>query len=128
MNIIYKSAFALALSCSGIMAAQAHIPLKAKNHILIDEKGMTVYTFDKDTAGDGKSTCYQDCAALWPAVKADKADAAASAKGDYSLITRTDGTQQWAYKGKPLYLFSKDKKAGDRLGDNVKDIWHVVSQ
>ena len=44
----------------------------------------------------------------------------------YSVVTRDDGAQQLAYKGKPLYLFASDKKAGDRTGDNFKDIWHVV--
>lgn len=53
-----------------------------------------------------------------------------AASGDlaspWSAITRDDGSKQLAYKGKPLYLFVGDKKAGDRAGDNVKDIWHVV--
>ena len=52
--------------------------------------------------------------------------AGATAEGKYTVIDRTDGTKQWAYKGKPLYLFAKDAKPGDRTGDNVRDIWHVV--
>ena len=32
------------------------------------------------------------------------------------------------YQGKPLYLFKKDVKPGDRNGDNFKDVWHVVKE
>ncbi|MEU8951790.1 hypothetical protein [Streptomyces sp. NPDC048489] len=28
----------------------------------------------------------------------------------WTRITRADGTMQWAYDGKPLYTFVKDKK------------------
>ena len=38
-------------------------------------------------------------------------------------ITRDDGTKQWAYKGKPLYTFARDTKAGDATGDG-KGPWH----
>ena len=54
------------------------------------------------------------------------ATATSSGSGDYSVINRDDGSKQWAVKGKPVYLFSKDKQAGDRTGDNVKDVWHVI--
>lgn len=89
--------------------------------VLVDAKGMTLYTFDKDT--DGKSACNGDCAVNWPPLMAE---AGASPAGDYSLITRDDGTMQWAYQGKPLYLWIKDTKPGDTTGDKVKDVWHVV--
>jgi len=91
--------------------------------MLVDSSGMTLYTFDKDTAGSGKSTCNGPCAALWPPamVAADgKAD------GDFSVVTRDDGARQWAHKGKPLYHYSADKKAGDMTGDKFRDVWHVV--
>jgi predicted lipoprotein with Yx(FWY)xxD motif len=48
------------------------------------------------------------------------------ANGDYSLITRDDGAVQWAYKGKPLYLWVKDKSPGEMSGDGVNKVWHVV--
>jgi predicted lipoprotein with Yx(FWY)xxD motif len=38
---------------------------------------------------------------------------ATMASGDYSIITRDDGKKQWAFKGKPLYFWAKDQKAGD---------------
>ncbi|WP_374369250.1 hypothetical protein [Dongia sp.] len=93
----------------------------AKGAILVDAKGMTLYTFDKDTTG--KSACNGECATAWPPLLAD---ANAAPAGDYSVITRDDGAKQWAYQGKPLYTWVKDMKPGDITGDNFKDIWHVV--
>src|SRR5258706_7110801 len=37
----------------------------AKGSYMTDFAGMTLYTFDKDTAG--VSTCYGGCAQIWPA-------------------------------------------------------------
>lgn len=91
--------------------------------MLVNTSGMTLYTFDMDAAGSGKSKCNGPCAVLWP-----PAMAAADAKpeGDLSPITREDGTRQWAYKGKPVYTYAPDKKAGDVTGDNFKDVWHII--
>jgi len=32
----------------------------------------------------------------------------------------------WAYDGKPLYTWFKDKKPGDVTGDMVEGLWHIV--
>lgn len=110
---------ALVLSSSGALAQS----LKKVDGVLADASGMTVYTFDKDTAGSGKSACNGPCATMWPPVPVT-GDTVAS---PYSVVTREDGAKQLAYKGKPLYLFAKDTKPGDRKGDKVKDVWHVVT-
>lgn len=103
--------------------AHAQVPIKAAGGVMVDATGMTVYTFDKDVSGSGKSACNGPCAALWPPVTA-----AADAKPDaeWTLVTRDDGAKQWAHKGEPVYLYAGDKKAGDRTGDNFKDVWHVI--
>ena len=101
----------------------AEAPVKRSGGVLVNEAGMTLYVFDRDPAGAGKSACTGQCAANWPPLIAS-GDATAS--GDYSIITRDDGTKQWAYKGKPLYLWSKDQKPGDKTGDGVGGVWHVV--
>ena len=98
-------------------------PTKMMNGVLVNTSGMTLYTFDKDAKGAGKSACNGKCAAAWPPLMATASD---KASGDYSIITREDGSKQWAYEGKPLYLWVKDKKPGDMTGDNYKKIWHVV--
>jgi len=110
----------LAVGLSGTAFAQT-APVKKADGILVNAAGMTVYTFDKDTAGSGKSVCNGPCAGIWPPVPVS-----GKVAEPYSVITRDDGSAQLAYKGKPLYLFASDKAAGDRNGDNVKEVWHVV--
>jgi predicted lipoprotein with Yx(FWY)xxD motif len=95
----------------------------AKGAVLTDAKGMTLYTFDKDA--DGKSACNGPCATNWPVLKAEASD---KAEGGYTIIKRDDGSMQWAYKGKPLYTFAKDQKAGDITGDGfLNGAWHLAT-
>ncbi len=113
----------LAAACAiAQTAAPAKIADTSKGKALVDAKGMTLYTFDKDTAG--KSTCNGTCAQNWPPLTA-AADAKAS--GDWSVLKRDDGSMQWAYKGKPLYTWIKDTKAGEVTGDGVNQVWHVAT-
>jgi predicted lipoprotein with Yx(FWY)xxD motif len=93
-----------------------------KGPALADPKGMTLYTFDKDS--DRKSACSGPCAGNWPALKAENGDKPADG---YTVITREDGAKQWAYKGKPLYTFVKDRNAGDINGDGfLNGAWHIA--
>lgn len=103
--------------------ATAQMPATAKDGVLTNSAGMTLYTFDKDAAGSGKSVCNGQCAANWPPLMAKDGD---KASGDYSVVTRDDGGKQWAYKGKPLYLWVKDQKPGDKTGDGVNNVWRVA--
>ena len=89
---------------------------------LVDAKGMTLYTWGNDTI-PGKSVCNGPCATNWVPLKAA---ADATPMGDWTVVTRDDGTKQWAYKGKPLYAWSKDQKPGDRTGDGFNKVWHVA--
>ena len=115
-------AAALVLSSAALFSAGDHAQaVKTQDGVLVNSAGMTLYTFDKDAGG--KSACNDQCAKIWPPVTA-AADAKAS--GDLSVITRDDGSKQWAYKGKPVYLYAKDTKPGDKTGDNFKDVWHVI--
>ena len=104
------------------LAAQTMPAMKAGDGTMTDAKGMTLYTFDKDAGG--KSACNGGCAALWPPLTAE---AGAAPSGDWSVVTRDDGSKQWALKGKPLYRFSKDMKQGDKTGDNFNNVWHVAN-
>lgn len=89
--------------------------------VLTDASGMTLYTFDKDTAG--VTNCYDKCAINWPPLFAD---ANAVAEGDFTLVDRTDGTKMWAYKGWPLYLWIEDTAPGMTTGDGVGGVWHTA--
>jgi predicted lipoprotein with Yx(FWY)xxD motif len=98
--------------------------VKVTNGILTSSYGKTLYTFDKDQAGSGKSECVSTCADNWPPVYVEPG---IKISGDFSVITRSNGQKQLTYKGKPLYFFVKDKNPGDKTGDNVNNVWHVVA-
>jgi len=118
---------AAAIICTSSMAFAQMAPAKvadtAKGKTLVDAKGMTLYTFDKDAAG--KSMCNGPCAENWPPLIAS---ADAKAMGDWSMVTRDDGKMMWAYKGKPLYAFKKDMAPGDTMGDGfLNGAWHMAT-
>ena len=112
-----------ALLAPALLGAAAHADeVMTKDGILVNQAGMTVYTFDKDTAGS-PSVCSGQCAEMWPFVPAP-----AKVMAPYSAIARDDGAKQLAINGKPLYTFKKDTKPGERNGDNFKTFWHVVKE
>ena len=119
MKTLASAALAVALSLPALGFAQA--PVKAKGGVLTNDAGMTLYTFDKDKGG--KSACNGPCAGNWPPLMAD---AGAKAGKGYSIVTRDDGSKQWAHKGKPLYTWVKDQKPGDKTGDGFNKVWHVA--
>ena len=110
-------------SSMGYGGSSAAAPAKVVDGVLTNSAGMTLYTFDKDAAGSGKSECNGACATNWPPLLAVSD---AKAAGDYTVITRADGAKQWAYKGKPLYLWIKDTKPGDKSGDGFNNAWRVA--
>ena len=89
--------------------------------VLVDDAGMTLYTFDNDTPG--KSNCNGQCAANWPPLLAE-ADAQAS--GDLAIVVRNDGARQWAVGGMPLYGWVRDEAPGDTTGEGVRGVWRVA--
>jgi predicted lipoprotein with Yx(FWY)xxD motif len=112
----------LVFGASATMAAEpAMVSDVGAAKVYTDAKGMTLYTFDKDSAG--MSNCYDKCAVNWPPFAAA---ADAKAEGEWSLVERKDGSKMWAYDGKPLYTFIGDKKAGEMTGDGKMDVWHVA--
>ncbi|MEV6782159.1 hypothetical protein [Streptomyces sp. NPDC051098] len=97
---------------------------------LVDDKGMTLYVFDKDTKN--KSNCTGACAEGWPPLLDTAAPTASSGVKSNLLktTTRSDGKKQVTYNGHPLYRFSADQKAGDANGQAVDAFgakWYVIS-
>ena len=120
---INKLAAALYLIALTNAAWATEVPVKTSDGMLVGSNGMTLYTFDKDAAGSGKSMCNGPCATNWPPLAAAAGD---TADGDYSIITRDDGAKQWARKGKPLYFWVKDQRTGDKTGDGFNGVWQVA--
>ena len=115
---LFNAAALLAL-LSGL--AQAQEPATVQDNRLVDAQGMTLYTYGKDK--EGESRCTEECANIWPPLIAEEG---AQPSGKWSLVTRQDGTAQWAYDGKPLYTYAKDKQPGDTTGDTLMGVWHVA--
>ena len=94
--------------------------------IVTDGAGRTLYVFMADTSTG--STCYDECAATWPALTVDGQP---SAEGvDASLLgtsTRNDGSTQVTLNGHPLYYYAPDTSPGDTNGQGVGDVWFVAS-
>jgi predicted lipoprotein with Yx(FWY)xxD motif len=122
------SARIVPVTLAGLLAACASMysnaePATVADGVLVGPNGMSLYTFDRDAMGAGKSACNGPCATNWPPLMA-QADAAPM--GAWTIVTRDDGGHQWAYKGKPVYYWAKDMKPGDRTGDGFNNAWHLA--
>jgi predicted lipoprotein with Yx(FWY)xxD motif len=114
-KMLFGSAIALAFT---FLPAQTY-----GADMLAGKNGMTLYVFDKDQGG--ASSCYGDCAKQWPPYLAKKGE---KMMKDWTMVKRKDGKLQWAYDGKPLYFYAGDKKKGDKAGDSLGGVWHVVAE
>ncbi|MBS0523649.1 MAG: hypothetical protein JSS04_08440 [Proteobacteria bacterium] len=123
-SLVFIAAAAVLAAGTAFAAEPAGPAPKASNGVYVTAKGMTLYTFDKDTAG--KSACNGKCAENWPPALASDG---AKPMGAWTVITRDDGLKQWALNGKPVYAFVKDTKPGDKTGDGfLNGAWHVAKQ
>lgn len=123
LRLLIASASILAVSaCATLMGGTSYT--QVNDGVLVGTNNMTLYTFAKDGVGSGKSVCNAQCAINWPPLLVE---ANAQASGDYSVITRDDGKKQLAYKGLPLYFWTKDVKPGDKTGDGRSEgAWKVA--
>ena len=87
---------------------------------LADANGDALYTYGADTSG--VSNCSGSCIYAWPVYSPTSSTVTPPA--NLTVISRSDGTKQYAYKGLPLYTFSNDP-AGKVTGDNVSN-FHVA--
>ena len=117
MNKLILAALATAFTAN-VAIAQS---VTETNGILADASGRALYTFDKDAAS--KSNCNGGCAAAWPPFLVKEGELAPV---EVRVITRDDGTRQWAIDGKPLYFFAADAQAGEAKGDGQGGVWHVI--
>jgi predicted lipoprotein with Yx(FWY)xxD motif len=84
-----------------------------------DPAGAALYTYSKDSTG--VSNCSAACIASWPIYKAM---VTTGLPANVTVVNRSDGQQQYAYKGKPLYYFSGDSE-GLVTGDGLND-FHIA--
>jgi predicted lipoprotein with Yx(FWY)xxD motif len=94
-------------------------PAPAAEVVFADEKGMTLYSH---AANAGDAACADECLTqMLPAL----APKGAMSIGDWSHLSRADGTWQWVYRGAPLFGFKGDTAIGDVKGES--DGWHAVA-
>ena len=106
------------------VAKQAANPTLGRT-ILTTTKGRTLYSLSAET--NGRFICTGACVSTWrPLV----VPAGVKPTGPVKLATieRPEGKTQVTFKGRPLYSFSGDSKAGDVNGEGIKDVgtWHAA--
>jgi predicted lipoprotein with Yx(FWY)xxD motif len=95
---------------------------------LVGANGMTLYTFSSDT--EGVSNCADECAANWPPMTVESAEALTAQPGlagEIGSIERADGGFQATLNGMPLYFWVADMKPGDATGQGVGGVWFVAA-
>jgi predicted lipoprotein with Yx(FWY)xxD motif len=94
---------------------------------IVDQNGMTLYLFQKDTKKAKTSACNGDCAKTWPAVLSNgKVELQGIDSKLLGSVKRADGTEQVTIGGWPVYTFAKDLKPGDANGNGVNGTWFVI--
>lgn len=94
--------------------------------VLTTTKGRTLYSLSAEK--NGRFVCTSSCLSVWhPLV----VPAGVRPTGPVKLgtIERPEGSIQVTYKGRPLYRFSGDAKAGQANGEGIEDVgtWHAAS-
>ncbi|HEY3483447.1 MAG TPA: hypothetical protein VGL02_31630, partial [Streptomyces sp.] len=93
--------------------------------VLTTTKGRTLYSLSVET--HGRFVCTGACLGTWKPLVVPRG---VKPKGPVKLgtIRRPDGKTQVTFKGRPLYSFNGDTKAGEDNGEGFKDVgtWHAA--
>ena len=87
---------------------------------LLTDKNFSVYMFDRD--GPEKSNCDEVCTRTWKPIIAP---ASAQAQGEWSIVERSPGVRQWAFRKNPLYTSVLDADIRSLEGSDAPG-WHNV--
>ena len=125
--LAYGSANGAPTAKASAVVSSTHSDL---GRILVDQRGRTLYLFEKDTTS--RSTCKGACAGYWPPLLTTGKPRAANGVHAALLGTtkRADGTLQVTYAHHPLYTFALDTKAGLTKGQGANAYgadWYAVS-
>jgi predicted lipoprotein with Yx(FWY)xxD motif len=129
---LLAAALAALIGPAGASARQAskRVAKQAENAtlgrtVLTTTRGRTLYSLSAETKG--RFICTGSCLSIWhPLV----VPAGVKPTGPVKLgtIKRPDGRTQVTFKGRPLYSFGGDSKAGEVNGEGIKDVgtWHAA--
>lgn len=94
--------------------------------VLTTTKGRTLYSLSIEV--NGKFICTGSCLSVWHPLTVP---AGVKPTGPVKLgtIVRPEGGIQVTYRGRPLYRFDNDTKAGQANGEGIKDVgtWHAAT-
>lgn len=98
--------------------------------VLVDSRGLTLYDFHADKGTT--SSCYGECAEVWPPLLTEGAPHASNGaqEGKLGTTKRKDGTMQVTYAGHPLYTYVEDKNPGDANGNDIDSFgaeWYALT-
>ncbi len=115
----------LAAQSSKRVAAEAENATLGKT-VLTTTKGRTLYSLSVEK--NGKFICTASCLSVWHPLMVPMG---VRPTGPVKLgtVERPEGGTQVTYKGRPLYRFGGDTKAGQANGEGIKDVgtWHAAS-
>jgi predicted lipoprotein with Yx(FWY)xxD motif len=101
--------------------------------VLANSRGFSLYMFKKDKQ-HGKSTCYGQCAKVWPPLLTTGKPVAI--RGSHvnprllGTVRRKDGKLEVTYNGWPLYRYAPDHKPGDSFGEGANQFgapWYLLN-
>jgi len=118
------AAIALAQSSKRVAKEAANATLGKT--VLTTTKGRTLYSLSVEK--NGRFVCTGSCLSVWHPLTVP---AGVKPTGPVKLgtIERPEGGTQVTYKGRPLYRFGADAKAGEVNGEGIKDVgtWHAAT-
>ncbi|WP_217556490.1 hypothetical protein [Streptomyces sp. GbtcB6] len=95
--------------------------------IVTDDKGLTLYRFDKDEPNPSKWTCSGACTKTWlPVIVPESVQTSGVEKSLLGTVHR-NGETQLTLAGWPLYRYVGDTAAGQTNGQGKDGEWYAVT-
>ncbi|MGY5009338.1 hypothetical protein ACWCY6_14825 [Streptomyces sp. 900105755] len=95
--------------------------------IVTDDKGLTLYRYDKDQPNPSKWTCSGTCTKTWlPVIVPESVQASGVEKSLLGTVHR-NGRTQLTLAGWPLYRYVGDTAAGQTNGQGKDQEWYAVT-
>ncbi|MEU9344935.1 hypothetical protein AB0D74_27420 [Streptomyces sp. NPDC048278] len=95
--------------------------------IVTDDKGLTLYRYDKDEPNPSKWTCSGACTKTWlPVIVPESVQTSGVEKSLLGTVHR-NGETQLTLAGWPLYRYVGDTAAGQTNGEGKGGQWYAVT-
>ncbi len=105
---------------SPLVPPELAVTVMFTGRMLVNHENYSAYSWDGDAPN--KSNCHDSCLKTWEPVLAPET---AQAQGEWTIIERSPGIKQWAFREKPLYTRPGDTRLRSLAGSD-SDGWHNV--